>query len=209
MKTKWTIFGLAMCLLLPAAALADINLVQNPGFESGTLNWTFAGWGIDTQGGVFRAHTGIRSAMTGCVGANCLNLTPSNIGQAFLYQDLATQIGMFYNLTFWYSPDFGTPNQLDVRWNGGIVQSVVNDTGGQTYEQITIPNLLATGSNTRLQFNGRQDPTWLNLDDVSVGAAPAPPTIGAVPEPSAIMLLATAIAGLGLGWGWRFRLARG
>jgi hypothetical protein len=171
-------------LVLAVTPARCANIVLNPGFESGSFTpWVESGWGVDSSGEAV-PHSGTYSAYTGCVGSSCLD----PFSGAYLYQDLATGSGTIYTLTFWYWPDQGTPNELDVRWNGNLVLSIVNDLSGHTYSQITVGGLQATSTTTRLQFNGRQDPAWLNIDDVSVEA-----TVSGVPEPGTVFLLASGL----------------
>ncbi|HEV2200289.1 MAG TPA: hypothetical protein VGR73_10750 [Bryobacteraceae bacterium] len=87
-------------------ALAQ-NLVQNPGFETGS----FAPWVASNQWSVENdapAHTGTYFAETGCAGAPCIS-PDSNLSGAWFYQDLATSPGATYTLTFFYAPQEGAP----------------------------------------------------------------------------------------------------
>jgi len=90
---------------LGSLALAQ-NLVQNPGFETGSFApWVANGasshpWTVDTGA----VHTGTSYADTGCVGAQCIN-PDSNGSGAWLYQDLTTALGATYTLTFFYTPE--------------------------------------------------------------------------------------------------------
>ena len=169
------------------------NIVQNPGFETGTAApWVVQGWGVTTGG----AHTGSYYAETPCVGAGCIAPAPGS--GAWLYQDLATTVGATYTLTFYYYPGPGTyGTELQVLWGASGTQLTTGGAGvcsgncvfdntsvnSTSYVQYTVNNLVATSATTRLEFLGRQDPSSDGLDDVVVqltNAAPATP----VPVPT-------------------------
>lgn len=133
------------------------NLVMNCGFETGQ----FPPWvpsGDLTFTGISEAvrHTGNFGVFNGPVGG---------LG-GFLTQTLVTTPGQGYDLSFWLRNQ-GRPNRYTVSWNGVIVRDVT-DVGDFGYMQVTIPNLIATGASTVLQFGFRNDPNFFWFDDVVV-----------------------------------------
>jgi hypothetical protein len=178
---------------------ANANIVNNPGFEAGATGWTSHAWGFTSV--LPFIHTGNGAADTACVGATCI--TPDPSAGAWLFQDLATAPGDSYSLTFWYNADVGadpaqTPNELRVLFGGSTVAVDLIDITAPGYIQYSnTVTLTATSNTTRLEFLGRQDPSVLGLDDISVAATVQGTT---TPEPSAYLLLGS---GLVLLAGWR------
>jgi hypothetical protein len=171
---------------IPAVA----NIVVNPGFESGLAGWTASpDWGS----GNFAVHTGTLGAFTQCVGAACIS-TPTS----FLYQDLTTVATQTYTLTFWYrfQGPSGTVNINELQTLvGGVIVSDLIDQGnnGGVYQQ-AVATFVATGPTTRIQFDGRNDPSFLIIDDVCVDSNSS--SCPAVPEPATMTLLSAALLGL-------------
>jgi hypothetical protein len=193
MHTRKLLFlGAAFALMLPTLAMADPsicdaiagNLVTNCGFETGD----FTGW---TQGGN-TGFTGVDNAGFGD------GLAP-NSGNFFAYlgpvgsdgtlsQSLATTAGDSYVVSFYLAADGGTPSDFSVQWGGSTIFSV-NPVPLQGYNLYSFTE--AAGGATTLQFNFRNDPGYLGLDDVSVVQS------GTVtPEPGYWALLSMAIVGL-------------
>jgi hypothetical protein len=209
-----------MISMAPLAAAQ--NLVQNPGFETGT----FAPWVASHYGGNgggpwtvvsgAGAHSGTKYASTGCngsVGGTCI--APDSGTGGWLYQDLATVPGTQYTLTFYYAPGGaagGGNAELQVLWgpsatplttggNGSCTGNCVFDNtsiGSSTYTQYTV-NLTATSASMRLEFLGRQDPQVDFLDDISVTtqAAPSAAAAPALGTPALLVML-IGLAGMGL-----------
>ena len=185
-----TLSRILVCLVvvLSLSVIASANLVVNPGFETGD----FTGW---TQSGntgfsavtMSAAHTGSFGASFGPVGS-----------LGFLSQNLVTDPGASYDLTFWLSNDGGITTQFQASWNGSVIAgSVMNNAAAFGYTQFTFPGLLATGSATALQFGFRQDPAFWSFDDVSV----TPSTPASVPEPFSTLWLGPTLAAM-FGFSW-------
>ncbi len=188
MSLKKTLIKLALMGMVAASSAWAGEVVLNGGFETGDLtDWTLgsgASWEVSSGS----AFAGSFFATTGCVGAQCI--TGSATQQAALSQVLTDTAGSTYTLTFEFNTgNNGTPNELDVLWNGvsvldlgsGGTLGVVGSSG--VYDFFSVSGLVGTGSD-KLTFLGRQDPGFNQLDNVSVTNSSS-----AVPEPSTFVLI--------------------
>jgi hypothetical protein len=145
------------------------SLVQNSGFETGD----FTGWTLVGDGSPFNfvANSGSGIGMNPRSGTYFAALGEPGV-LAYLSQSIPTFTGQSYLLSLWMdSPDGQTPNEFNVSWNGTTLTDLVN------MPMLGWTNLLfivtATGNSTVLQIGGRDDPTYLGLDDVTVTPIPA------------------------------------
>ena len=153
-----------------ASLNAEANLVVNGSFETGDFTgWTthtcsagcaVQGWRVENG----NAFAGSYSALTECVDAPCNDPVTGD----WIKQTLATDPSQLYSLTFAYDAHSEPTTELDVYWNGTRVQSLVNITPG--YNVYTVTGLVPGTSGTVLEFTGRNDPSAIFLDAVSVQA---------------------------------------
>src|SRR5260370_30142987 len=103
-------------------------------------------------------------------------------------------------VTVWWDPGTNQKSspspvsELKVLWGGATVfdqtinvQNILSDPG---WSQFTVTGLTASSATTRLQFEGRQDPAILGLDDSDVEAP--------IPEPAYFGLSGSILLALAL-----------
>jgi hypothetical protein len=148
------------------------NVVQNPGFEMGTLS----GWTVATPGHApvivtSPAHSGFYAAQLGT--------TTAYNGNSTLTQTVSVPAGS-PTLSFWYQPhcpDTLTYDQIQMQiqnTSGTVLATVLNvcsNTGAWT--QVSFDMTPYAGQTVVLWFNDHDDgyagdPTYFYLDDVSV-----------------------------------------
>jgi hypothetical protein len=86
------------------------------------------------------------------------------------------------------------PSDFSAYWDGTQIYSVTNPDTGANWSQLSFTET-GTGHDT-IQFNFRDDPAYIGLDNVSVTAQSGQ---GTVPEPSSFLLMgsgALALAGV-------------
>ena len=169
-----------MAVSLAGAMSAQASLVVNGGFETGS----FAGWSLIGNPG-FRTvvsspvHSGSFAGSFGAIGS---------LGG--IAQSLPTVASQTYTFDFWLRNSGGTPSEAVVSWNGSAVLHLLNPGSfGYTHFSYTTT---ATGASTPIKFEFRQDPSFFQLDDISVTAVPEPSTYIA----GALMLLPFGLQGM-------------
>ncbi|MGI9087984.1 MAG: hypothetical protein ACR2HH_09635 [Chthoniobacterales bacterium] len=160
---------LAALLLCLSAAPAVHSQVINGGFETGDLT----GWTVVDPDGYIAIGSDPAFAHSGNYHLN-LGSGPA-LGS--LSQDLSTAAGSTYSLSFWLANDSSVPpNEFDVFWDGNLVFSLTN-VAVFPYTNYSIPNLVASGSSTTLEFRNRNDADFFRLDDIQVDVVPEMSTL--------------------------------
>src|SRR5438093_3985065 len=168
MKTSIAKCFLAIGLLLVATAQpTSANLIVNGDFETGT----FAGW------------TTTPAPVGSDFGVTTLPPAHDTLGVYFaangpyfdsISQTFVTTPGASYHLTFFYEvldPSSPPNNGFRVLFNGVVIFENLNAISG--FGPFSFPNLVATGSLTTLEFQGRNAHDKDFLDDVDLTPTPA------------------------------------
>jgi len=214
LKEEWLtlnrlLAGLALMFLLvilPAKAKAQSlcdadpnNIVLNCGFETGDFtDWTVnesanVAWGvhpssIDNSGP--GPNSGTYFASTGCTGAQCIgsdSLSTTN----YLYQNLTTVAGDTYSVTFYFASGGEPGQELLATFGGTTLFDLVNLPGNaETGYTAYTTTVVASATTSLLEFQGRQDPAYNALDDISVDL------VTGTPEPSSVAMLGCGLLGL-------------
>lgn len=165
-------------LAVVAAPAANAQLVVNGGFETGT----FSGW---TQSG----NTGFTAVVNSPVHSGTYAASFGPVGSlGYISQNVATIAGNLYAITFWLANEGGTTTEFAAFWDGGLLDHEVNaPTHG--YTQYTY-NMTASTNSTQLKFGFRQDPSFMQIDDIAVQDLGA----SSVPEPGNVAMLAGLLA---------------
>lgn len=145
------------------------NIVQNPGFETGSLPpWTNTG---DTSftGVTTVPHSGSYALYSGPVTSD-----------GYIDQTLPTLAGQAYNVSFWLeNTDSSSENRFGASL--GSVTLVPEGVFAYTpsYIQLSFTNVVP-GANADMHFIFYNVPAFFYLDDVSVTAVPEPGTLGLI-----------------------------
>jgi hypothetical protein len=155
-------------------SVPQTQLIQNGGFETGTLaNWTTGGAALPTISTV-QKHSGTYSALDGASSGSEPN------GDDFLYQAITIpSTATKATLTFWYWP--ATTDTITYDWQEAQVQNTSGTmlaqimkvcSNTQVWTQVTYDLTSYKGQTIRIYFNDHQDGygdlTYMYVDDVSV-----------------------------------------
>ena len=133
-----------------------IPLVTNGGFETGD----FSGW--TQSGNTSSTSVSVGSKLAGTYGAF---FGPSG-SLGFISQNVTTYPGQRYLISCWLNGNGAGPNEFLVSWGGQTLfdQANIAPAGWTNMHFVAT----ATGTQTTLSFGLRDDPSFLNLDEVSV-----------------------------------------
>jgi len=190
MRVRTLLAIVAVTILLCAPMAFGQNLLTNGSFESGSFSgWTTGGNFEDTEvvSGAFYDYTGAQQGSFYAV------LGPVS-SDGTLSQSFATTAGTQYTFSFWIASVGDDPSDFSAYWDGTQIYSVTNPDTGANWSQLSFTET-GTGHDT-IQFNFRDDPAYIGLDNVSVTAQSGQ---GTVPEPSSFLLMgsgALALAGV-------------
>jgi hypothetical protein len=194
----------ALCFAVPADAA--VNLITDGGFETNPAEhggYTHIAGGASFDNGAWRVtgvdvlhvdtdfHVGANPPLVfeAHGGRDSLDLTGTGntgVGDG-IYQDVTTELGHAYTLTFWVgrvlssgsvSGDYRSSATVQVSIGGGPLISFVNDDviqNGIAWKQFTT-SFTAAGTTTRIAFLNRLGNDYLGLDDVSLVASGVPET---------------------------------
>jgi len=150
------------------------QLIQNGGFETGTLaNWTTGGV-VAPAISTVQKHSGTYSVLDGASSGSEPN------GDDFLYQTITIpSTATKATLTFWYWPS--TTDTITYDWQEAQVQNTSGTmlaqimkvcSNAQAWTQVTYDLTPYKGQTIRIYFNDHQDGfgdlTYMYLDDISV-----------------------------------------
>ena len=152
------------------------NLVQNPGFETGSVTpqWTIVFASAFFAVSNFNAHTGTFALQYG-------STDPNN--QDEIRQTIATMAGASYIVSFWGFQNGGREEDSNMKVSFGGV-AVLNGQLTDAYAQYSAV-IVASGTSTVLDVKGYNIPAFAYTDDFSVTP---------VPEPATILAISTALA---------------
>jgi hypothetical protein len=151
------------------------SLVQNGGFETGGFTgWTLVGDTIIYYGrGNFLIYDAVEDTASGyeVVHSGDYGVFLGDDQLATLSQTLATVAGQSYLISFWLdNPVSGSVQQFRVNWSGTTLYSVTNPPAfAWTNRQFIV---MASGTNSTLEFAAQNDPGYFGLDDISVTPLP-------------------------------------
>ena len=188
---------LTLCALALAGCQAyGQNLVQNPGFETGD----FTDWTITpaASGSVLHVFTDVPAQYGVQINPHSGNdLAAFGANQGLndtISQTVATGSGN-YEFNFWVNNlDGQNASTFDAVWGGTTLLQITPSSANSGWTEYTFYES-ATGPTT-LSFAGRNAPSYIALDDVSVQAVP---DVG-----STFVFLGSALAALTI---WRRKLA--
>lgn len=186
---------------LGVATSVHANLVTNGGFEAPVMALNSFGTFTSIPGWTGAPSIEVQNHAAGSPHSGSQLVELDTTANSAMFQDILTNAGQMYTITFAYSPRPGiaaSSTGIDFLWNGSLVQNFA--TSGinlaDTAWTVFSFNLLATGSTSRIGFaaTGTSDSYGGYLDDVTANAA-----VTAVPEPETLSLFGAGLVLAALG----------
>jgi len=166
------------------AQTGDIGMYDETPYP--TFNYDFVDDGTYTG---FNPHSGANFCVFGTAGA-----------MGYISQSIPTVAGQSYVLSFWLmNATNGTTEKFLVNWNTNSVttNTIYNLLNPPAFDWSNLVfYVIATSTNTTLQFGGRNDPNLFGLDDVTlISIPPFNPRISKT-SPNAVSLTWNSLTGL-------------
>jgi hypothetical protein len=181
--------ALAAGAMFSLTAPASANLVTNGDFEADSPASQTAplGWTLTPASSGSDFFVGAGPGFGAFAGANSANFGATGNFDDVLSQILTTTPGQSYTISFELAlASTDSQNDFSAFFGSNQLYSLTNGSSfGYTLLSFTST---ATSASTTLSFNGREVPSWYDLDNVDVE-----PTV--VPEPFTLSLFGTGLAG--------------
>ncbi|MGH6755036.1 MAG: PEPxxWA-CTERM sorting domain-containing protein [Bradyrhizobium sp.] len=181
MRIQALMAGAAMAIVASAAAVSAnaAELVTNGSFETGNLSgWTLTGnTGFSAFSSVVDStlNGGQHAYQNGALGTD-----------GIINQTVATVAGQAYEYSFWLMNFAPGDNDFTASLGGVVLQSFV-DSAAFSFTHFT-GSVVAATNNATLSFAFRNEPSYWQIDDISLAG---------VPEPASWALMITGFMGVG------------